>query len=225
MPDDKVTFVEVSHYIEDGMVTYKGLPEPRVTEFASRKALAIFYAEGTDFQIERIDMIGNTGTFLSSPFHRFPKGDDISQLPLSKLANLDCLIIASPAGKPSHAVPLSALEGLEVAGKAILINTGWSEHWGTDDYYQSPPYLSQQAGEFLAKENAALVGIDSPNIDNAVTNERPVYTALLGAGIPIIEHLTDLGFAPKKGGKFFAIPPRIEKVSCFPVRAFVMTAS
>lgn len=215
-------FIEVSHVIEDGMVTYKGLPEPRITEYVSRKTLAVLYAEGVEFQIDRLDMIGNTGTFLSSPFHRFPHGDDVSDLPLHKLANLDCLVIDSPAKEPGHKIGIAEFEGVDVKGKAVLINTGWSNHWGTEEYLVNPPFLTEKAAKYLAQEGAALVGIDSPNIDNANTNERPVYTTLLSECILVVEHMTNLAAVPKTGGKFFAVPPAVRKMGSFPVRAFII---
>lgn len=215
-------FFEVSHVIKDGMVTYKGLPEPRITEYVSRKTLAVLYAEGVEFQIDRLDMIGNTGTFLSSPFHRFPHGDDVSDLPIRKLANLDCIVIDSPASGPGHKIGIEDLQDFDVKGKAVLINTGWSKHWGTEDYLVNPPYLTEKAAKYLAHNGAELVGIDSPNIDNASTNERPVYTTLLSECVLVVEHMTNLAEVPKTGGKFFAVPPAIRKMGSFPVRAFVL---
>lgn len=216
-------FIEVSHVIEDGMVTYKGLPEPRVTEYVSRKTLAVLYAEGVEFQIDRIDMIGNTGTFLSAPFHRFPHAEDVSDLPLNKIADLDCIVIDSPAREGRHKIALEEVEGVDVKGKAVLIHTGWAKHWGTEKYLDKPPYLGPNAAKYLAKEGAELVGIDSPNIDDATTNERPVYTTLLSEGTLVIEHMTNLGKVPKSGGRFFAVPPAVRKMGSFPVRAFVVT--
>lgn len=217
-------FIEVSHVIKDGMVTYKGLPEPRITEYVSRKTLAVLYAEGVEFQIDRLDIIGNTGTFLSSPFHRFPDGEDISELPLEKIADLPCVVIDSPAsGEKSHKVDMAAFQNHDLEGKAVLIRTGWSQHWGQDIYLEHPPYLTENAAKFLVAEGAALVGIDSPNIDNADTIERPVYTTLLTKGVLVIEHMANLAEVPKTGGRFFAVPPAIRKMGSFPVRAFVIT--
>ena len=221
----KTRFHEVSHPIYDGMVTYKGLREARVSEYVSRKTLAILYSEGIAFQLDRVDLIGNTGTFLNSPFHRFPKGDDISCLPLEKLANLDCLVVNSKATELSHQVNLALLVDYDVRDKAVLIATGWSRYWGTDSYYDRPPYLTVNAAKYLAAHGAALVGIDSPNIDDITKTSRPVNTILLRHNIPFIEHMINLENVPATGGKFFAVPPRIEKVGCFPVRAFVIANS
>lgn len=222
MPGESRTFIEVSHIITDGMVTYKGLPEPRITEYVSRKTLAVLYAEGIEFQIDRIDMIGNTGTFLSSPYHRFSNGDDISGLPLDSIADLETVVVQSPASGPSHKISIDDVEKYDVNGKAVLINTGWSKKWGTEAYYQHPPFVTENVAKYLVKEGAALVGIDSPNIDNADTNERPVYTTLLGEGVLIIEHMTNLDKVPGAGGRFFAVPPAVQKMGSFPVRAFVI---
>jgi len=216
------TFHEVSHPIYNGMVTYKGLREARVSEYVSRKTLAILYSEGITFQLDRIDIIGNTGTYLNSPFHRFPNGEDISGLPLEKIANLDCLVIKSPATEFSHQVSLAQLAEYDVKGKAVLIATGWSQYWGTDIYYERPPYLTVNAAKYLATNGASLVGIDSPGIDDMTKTSRPVNTQLLKKSIPFIEHMINLEDAPATGGKFFAVPPKIKKVGCFPVRAFVI---
>jgi kynurenine formamidase len=210
--------IDVSHVVESGMVTYRGLPAPIVCDFLSRAASRAVYAAGTEFHIGKIEMVANTGTYLDAPFHRFADGIDVSELPLERVANLPGIVVRIPAG--NRAVTRSAFNGLHVRGKAVLVHTGWDAHWRTERYFEGHPYLTADAAVFLACEGAALVGIDSLNVDDTADLTRPVHTTLLGAGIPIAEHLTGLERLPDAGFRFFAAPVKVRAMGTFPVRAF-----
>jgi kynurenine formamidase len=209
--------VDVSHVVEAGMITYRGLPAPVVCDFLSREQSRTRYAPGTEFQIDRIEMVGNTGTYLDSPFHRFAAGKDLAQLPLSRLADLPGVVIRARSGR---AVGRAAFDGIDVRGKAVLIHTGWDAHWRTDRYFEDNPYVTGGAAAFLARAGAALVGIDSLNIDDTADLARPAHAALLGAEVPIVEHLRGLDLLPDTDFRFFAVPVKMHRVGTFPVRAF-----
>jgi kynurenine formamidase len=217
----KAEIVDLSHVIEDGMVTYRGLPEPHICDFWTREGSAPNYDDGSSFQIGRIDMVANTGTYLDSPFHRYADGADLSELKLASLADVPGIVIRRPweNGLPIEA---SHVEGRDVEGKAVLIQTGWDRHWRTDAYFGAHPYLTAQAADWLAENGAVVVGIDSCNIDNMHVRARPVHTRLLGAGIPICEHMTALGALPDEGFRFSAVPPKVKGMGTFPVRAYAL---
>lgn len=200
------------------MVTYPGLPAPVICDFLSRKESQQHYATGTEFHIGRIEMVANTGTYVDAPFHRYADGKDLSGLPLSSLANLDVVIVRSDA----QAVDADAFAGKHVAGKAVLVHTNWSRHWKTEQYFDGHPYLTEQAAICLRDAGAALVGIDSLNIDDNSGGERPVHSTLLAADIPICEHLTNLDRLPDADLKFFAVPVKVRAFGTFPVRAFAI---
>ena len=213
--------VDLSHTIDHGMVTYKGLPAPLICDYLSREASRKLYSQGTEFQIGKIEMVANTGTYLDSPFHRFANGKDLSQLSLGSLANLPCVV--------AHLDPSSAraIDGLplapsDVRGCAVLINTGWARHWRTDQYFEGHPYLTGAVAQWLVEAGAVLVGIDSYNIDSTDDGQRPVHTTLLRQDIPIVEHLCGLDDLPKVGGRFFAVPPKVTGFGTFPVRAYAL---
>jgi kynurenine formamidase len=213
--------IDVSHTVEHGMVTYKGMPGPVITDYRSRESSKEFYAPGTEFHIGRIEMVANTGTYVDAPFHRFPKGKDLSELPLDALADLPGVRITADRDR---AVDVEALKGRELAGKAVLVHTGWSRYWLSEHYFEAPPFLTTKAAEFLAESGVALVGIDSMNIDDIHDKSRPVHTILLQANIPIVEHLTNLGELPADGFRFFAVPVKVKSFGSFPVRAFAITS-
>ena len=210
------TLIDLSHVIEAGMVTYKGLPGPHICDFWTREQSAALYEDGSTFQIGRIDMVANTGTYLDAPFHRFEDGADLAALELAQLASLDGVVVRSQA----MAVDVEVFVGVDVAGKAVLVQTGWDRHWRNEAYYQDHPFLTEAAARLLAERGAALVGIDSHNIDDTKVPRRPVHTVLLGAGILVCEHLTNLGALPDSGFRFSAVPPRVSGMGTFPVRAF-----
>ncbi|HEV8407699.1 MAG TPA: cyclase family protein [Sphingomicrobium sp.] len=213
--------VDLSHVIEDGMTTYPGLPPPHICDFWTREDSAANYEDGSSFQIGRIDMVANTGTYLDSPFHRYAEGKDLAELPLGSLADLCGLVIRQP-WDTDIAVNLRALEGRDVRGRAVLVHTGWDRHWRTDRYGQGHPFLTAAAADWLVENGAALVGIDSNNIDDTRRRARPVHTSLLAAEIPICEHMTGLGQLPDEGFSFSAVPPKVKGMGTFPVRAYAV---
>ena len=217
-------FIDLSHTIEDGMITYKGLPAPLICDHLGRADSRAHYAPGTEFQIGRITMVANTGTYIDSPFHRFADGADVADFALAAIADLDTIVVHLD-GKRGRAIARSELAAFDVAGKAVLVHTGWSRHWRTDAYFENHPFLTADAAAYLRDAGARLVGIDSLNIDDTADGARPVHTTLLGAGIPIVEHLTRLDALPATGARFFAVPPKVRGLGTFPVRAFAMLAS
>lgn len=210
--------VDVSHEIEPGMVTYEGLPGPIVAEFLSREASRGKYAAGTTFSIGRVEIVANTGTYVDAPFHRFEEGADVGRLPLERLADLEGVVV--DASDDGRAVGPERFEGLDTEGRAVLVRTGWSRHWRTSAYFRDHPYLTRDAAERLVHGRAALVGIDSLNIDDTRDGARPAHTLLLGAGIPIVEHLTSLDLLPRSGFRFHAVPAPFRGLGSFPVRAY-----
>jgi len=213
------SFVDVSHTIESGLITYPGLPAPVICDFLSREDSRKHYADGTEFQIGRIDMVANTGTYVDSPFHRYADGKDLSQLSLNSLADLDGIVIRA-VGRPARGIDYHAFSGQELKGKAVLVNTGWDGRWNTEAYMTGHPFLTKSAAEYLVQKGAVLVGIDSLNIDDTTDASRPVHTLLLANEIPIVEHLCNLGQLPRRGFKFFAVPVKVHAFGTFPVRAF-----
>ena len=201
------------------MITYKGLPAPVISDFLSREDSRSHYDEGTEFNIARIDMVANTGTYLDSPFHRYARGKDLAHLDLSAIANVDGIVVRSS----ERAISQHALEGVDIKGKAVLFQTGWDVHWRTDTYSNGEhPFLTESAAEYLAKGGASIVGIDSYNIDSTSSGKRPAHSILLGHDIPIVEHLCGLGELPDSGFKFFAVPVKVRDFGTFPVRAFAI---
>lgn len=211
--------IDLSHTIYDGLVTYKGLPAPLICDFMSRESSKEHYDEGTSFQIDKIEMVSNTGTYLDSPFHRFREGKDISELDLSSLAELDAVVVRVE-GMPGRAVDRETFLPVDVRDKAVLVHTGWAKHWATARYFEGHPFLTEGAALYLKEQSALLVGIDSLNIDDTSNGSRPVHTILLRAGIPIVEHLCNLDQVPADGFTFTAVPAKVKGMGSFPVRAF-----
>jgi arylformamidase len=217
--EDRV-LVELSHPIEAGMVTYPGLPAPEIEPHLTREASREVYAPGTEFAMDWIRMIGNTGTYLDSPYHRYPDGPDLAGLPLAGLVDLPVTVVRT-AGSTVRAVDVAALAAVQVCDRAVLLHTGGDRHWGTPAYAVDAPFLTEAGARWLVEHGALLVGIDSVNIDDIVSGgERPAHTLLLGAGIHVVEHLTNLGGLPARGARFTATPPAVEGFGTFPVRAF-----
>ena len=216
--------IDLSHEIEHGLETYRGLPAPVITDFMSRERSRAHYAPGTEFHIGRIEMVANTGTYLDSPFHRYADGADLAELPLERLADLEGVLHRHPSAR-GRAIDAPELEELVVRDRAVLVHTGWDVHWRSDRYFSGHPFLTAAAARLLVERGVALVGIDSLNIDDTADGSRPAHTLLLGAGIPIVEHLTNLAALPDRGFRFFAVPPKVKAFGTFPVRAFALVAS
>ncbi|WP_372085041.1 cyclase family protein [Tistrella mobilis] len=213
-----VRHVDLSHTIDSGMITYKGLPAPLVCDHISRPGSRASYAEGTEFQIGRIDMVGNTGTYLDTPYHRYEDGVDLAGLPLEAASGLPGVVVRVARGF-GQALDWTMFAGIEIAGRAVLVHTGWDVHWRTDQYFENHPFLTEAAAIYLRDWGARLVGIDSLNIDDTADPHRPVHSVLLSAGIPIVEHMTNLNSLPVDGFHFFAPPPKVAHMGTFPVRA------
>ena len=212
------TLIDLSHVVHDGMVTYKGLPAPIICDYLTREASKAHYAEGTSFQIGVAILCSNTGTYIDVPFHRYQDGEDLSEIALSKLANLEAIKIT--LDESVSEITLAHLKGKDVAGKAVLFETNWCRHWGSDQYFENHPFVTEEVAIYLREQGVILVGIDSYNIDDVSGNTRPCHSILLGAGIPICEHMTGLDKLPEDGFKFFGVPVKMKGMGTFPVRAF-----
>lgn len=214
--------VDVGHAIRDGMITYPGLPGPSITEHLSREASRALYAPGTEFQIGRISMVANTGTYVDVPSHRFGDGADLASFPLERTVDLDGVVVRV-VERRSRAIDQAAFSAADVRRKAVLIHTGWDRHWGTEEYgSERHPFLTAGGAAWLAEKGATLVGIDSVNIDDKTDGSRPAHTTLLAAGIPIVEHLRGLDQLPSRGFRFYAAPLAIEGIGTIPVRAYAL---
>ena len=212
--------IDLSHTVEHGMITYKGLPAPIICDYLSREDSKKRYAEDTTFQMGKIEMISNTGTYVDAPFHRYEHGKDLSELPLEYLVDLEGLVFK--AGPEQKSLGPELFKGIDVRGKAVLVHTGWAKHWRTDQYFEGHPHLTEAAGVWLKEQGARFVGIDSLNIDGTATGARPVHTVLLGADIPICEHMCNLDQLPGSGFRLHAAPVKIRGFGTFPVRAYAI---
>lgn len=213
--------IDLSHPIREGMTTYPGLPGPEFGDHLTREKAEEAYGRGVTFHVGRISMVGNTGTYLDSPFHRYPHATDLAGLDLPRLVDVEGVVIRAAAWG-DRAVDVAHLEGHEVAAKAVLVHTGWDHHWGTEAYGRDNPYLTESATAWLVERAPALVGIDSVNIDDIGDRRRPAHSGLLAAGIPIVEHLCGLDRLPDDGFRFHAAPPAVEAFATFPVRAYAV---
>ena len=210
--------VDLSHVIEDGLVTYPGLPAARICDYLSRERSREIYAPGTEFQIASIEMVANTGTYLDCPFHRYAHGKDLSEVALAALTDLDGIVIRADH-RSVRAIDASHFRDKELRGRAVLVHTGWDVHWTSPAYAVDHPFLTEDAAEYLRDCGVRLVGIDSMNIDDTRGKARPVHSVLLGSDILIVEHLCNLSALPDEGFSFSAIPPKMRGVGTFPVRA------
>ncbi|NOT06409.1 MAG: cyclase family protein [Anaerolineales bacterium] len=212
--------IDLSHTVEHGMITYKGLPAPIICDYLSRKDSRSHYTEGTEFNIGKIEMVANTGTYVDSPFHRFADGIDLSELPLESLVNLEGIVVR--AQNLGRAISAKAFKDVDVKGKAVLVHTDWARHWGADQYFEGHTFLTKDAAEFLVESGAAFVGIDTYNIDDTIDGARPVHTTLLGNKIPICEHMCGFELLPDTGFRFHAAPVKVKAMGTFPVRAYAV---
>jgi kynurenine formamidase len=213
--------VDVSHEIEAGMITHPGLPGPVVSDYLSHEGSRGKYAKDTTFQIGRIEMVTNTGTYIDTPFHRFQEGLDISRISLERVADLEGIVIDATQ-RTDRAIGPERFEGLPLHGRAVLIRTGWDVHWRTSKYGEEAPFLTRAAAELLVNAVPALVGIDAVNIDDLQDGTRPAHTLLLGAGVYIVEHLRHLEQLPEQGFRFHCVPVKFRGAGTFPVRAYAV---
>ncbi len=211
--------VELSHVIQAGMITYPGLPGPEITPYLTREASREHYAPGIEFAIDRLTLVGNTGTYLDAPYHRYPHGADLSAIPLARTADLPAVVVRI-TGAPQPGIDVGALAALDVRGMAVLLHTGDDARFGSPAYAEGRHFLTRAGAAWLADHDAALVGIDALNIDDTADGERPAHTLLLAAGIPVVEHLTGLAQLPPTGASFTAVPLRVKGLGTVPVRAF-----
>ena len=210
-------FIDLSHTIFEGLVTYKGLPGPVICDYLSREQSKANYEEGTSFQIGKIEMVTNTGTYIDCPFHRFEQGKDLSEVELEQFADLEAITIDA---RNVSAVGIEYFTSREIRNKAVLVFTDWARHWNTESYFENHPYLTAEAAGYLKECRVKLVGIDSHNIDDTQSRSRPVHSTLLAADILIVEHLCNLGELPQNGYRFNAVPPKFKGAGTFPVRAY-----
>jgi len=213
--------VDLSHTIENGLITCKGLPAPIICDHISHLQSRTSYAAGTEFQTGRINMVANTGTYLDTPYHRYPHGTDLATTPLPAMVNIPGVVVRA-TGITGRAIDWTNFAATDVSGRAVLINTGWDRHWRTDSYFEGHPFLTEAAAAYLRDRGVILVGIDSPNIDDTADLTRPVHSILLAAGMPIVEHLTNLSTLPIDGFAFSAAAPKIVAMGTFPVRAYAI---
>ncbi len=218
--DRRGELVDLSHPIRDGLVTYPGLPAPTITPHLTREASRAKYAPGTEFAMDVITMIGNTGTYLDSPYHRYAEGGDLASLELETLVGVPAEVFRLTEAA-SRGIPAEVFFDRELAGTAVLLHTGWSRHFGSPEYGHGAPFLTEAGARHLVDAGVAIVGIDSLNIDDTESGgERPAHSLLLAAGVHVVEHLTALDRVPARGARFTAVPPRVEGFGTFPVRAF-----
>jgi kynurenine formamidase len=218
---DSTRFIDLSHAIEDGMKAYPGFPSPKIQAFLTREDSRSHYDGKAEFYIGKVDMVGNVGTYVDSPFHRHAEGLDLSQIPLESIAGVAGIVIDGQPS-PNRSIKIDCDES-ELRGRAVLIRTGWDKRWGTERYWEPGPYLSDESIDLLVRSKARLVGVDFWNIDNIENKARPAHTRLLGANIVIVEHLANLSALPRTGFRFYAVPPPIVNGASFPVRAFAGT--
>jgi arylformamidase len=220
--EGKCKLIDLSHTIEHGMVTYKGLPGPVISDYWTREASEAHYDKGTSFHVGKIEMVANTSTYIDSPFHRYENGKDLSELALESVAHLDGVVFRADPTK--RAIDKNLFGNVNVRSKVVLIHTGWDKHWGTEKYFEGHPFLTRDAAEYLRDCGAALVGIDSLNIDDTSDGQRPAHSILLRADIPIVEHLCNLSALPDNGFIFYAVPVKVKDFGTFPVRAFAVVS-
>ena len=216
--------IDLSHVIEEGLVTYPGLPAPVITPHLTREASVANYAPGTTFAMDVITMIGNTGTYLDSPFHRYEGGTDLAGLDLDTLVDQPAEVFHLQDSM-QRGIPASVFFDRDVSGRAVLLHTGWDAHFGTPAYATDAPFLTEAGTQSLVDQGVTIVGIDSLNIDDTskdAAGRRPAHSLLLEAGVHVVEHLTNLGALPPTGARFTAVPPKVAGFGTFPVRAFAV---
>ena len=211
-------FIELNHILEDGMTPYPGLPSPKIGAFLDHEASRVRYDNRAEFYLGKVEMVCNLGTYLDSPFHRYPDGLDLSQIPLERIAGLPGIVFDEVVSS-NRSITLEA-NSSELDGKAVLIRTGWDKNWGTEDYWEPGPFLSERSIDLLIRSRVELVAVDFWNVDDTLDPARPAHTRLLASDILIVEHLCNLSVLPRTDFKFYAVPLRIVRGASFPVRAF-----
>lgn len=219
--DSTRRLVDLSHPVVEGMTTYPGLPGPELSDHLTRAAAEEQYGPGVTFHVGRISMVANTGTYVDSPWHRYPDGADLAGLRLDQVADLDGVVL-DVTGSGRRRVDVGDVRGLDVGGRALLVHTGWDRHWRTPAYGLDAPFVTRRAVEWLVEQQVALVGIDSVNIDDTDDRSRPAHSLLLAAGVPLVEHLRGLEQLPGEGFRFHAVPPPVEGFGTFAVRAYAV---
>jgi kynurenine formamidase len=159
---------------------------------------------------------------VDAPFHYHSDGPDVAALPLERLVDVPAVRVSA------YGVPVIGPDVLgepdRLWGKAVLVHTGWSRHWGTERYGTGSPYLTADAARLLVEANVALLGVDALNVDDTADPVRPVHDTLLASGIPILEHLTNLSALPDDGFRLTALPAPVRGLGSFPVRAVAVLA-
>jgi len=210
--------IELNHVLEDGMLAFPGLPRPKIGPFLDHQASRSRYHDQAEFYLGKVEMVCNLGTYLDSPFHRYRDGNDLSQVPLERVARIPGIVLDGPISS-DRSIIINAKDS-ELQGRAVLIRTGWDKRWGTESYWEPGPYLSEKSIDLLIRSKATLVGVDFWNVDNTADFVRPAHTRLLASDILIVEHLCNLSALPQTGFRFYAVPVRIVRGASFPVRAF-----
>ena len=212
-------FVELNHFLEDGMMAYPGLPRPRIGAFLDHKSSRSHYEDRAEFYLGKVEMVCNLGTYIDSPFHRYPEGADLSQIPLERVAGIPGIVLDGVVSS-NRSITIIEADYSELNGRAVLVRTGWDKRWGTESYWEPGPFLSEKSIDLLIRSKAIFVGVDFWNVDDVSNPSRPVHTRLLASDILIVEHLCNLSLLPRTGFRFYAVPPRIVRGASFPVRAF-----
>jgi len=211
-------YVELNHVLEDQMRAYPGFPPPVIRALMDHEESRPYYDDKAEFFIGRVDMVCNIGTYLDSPFHRYPDGADLSQIPLEMVAGVSGIVLDAVMSS-SRSIMIDCSD-LKLRERAVLVRTGWDKRWGTEDYWEPGPYLADDFIDLLIRAKPKLLGVDFWNVDNTMDPARPAHTRLLAANVLLVEHLCNLSVLPRTGFRFFAVPLRIVRGASFPVRAF-----
>lgn len=222
-------FVDLSHVFEDGMPGFKMRNEDGTfTQYTARirplltheQSLPRYHGKAC-FEITEMAFQTPVGTYLDSPYHRYPDGRDISEIRIDEVV-LPGVVIDVRGRREFESVGLDVvrrLSGASLKGKAVLFNFGWDRCWGRDEYY-AYPHISEDLARHLVSAGARLVGVDTVNIDDSKDPTRPAHTLLLRNEVLIVENLTGLDQLHGMAFRFFAVPWKARKVASLPVRAF-----
>lgn len=219
---DKVVYIDLSHSIENGTVTYPGDPPALIELTLDRKLTSKLNGGGTTsgVEINTIKMVSTSGTYIDAPYHVFEDGKKIKDYPIEKLVNLPSIVVKIPENR--NYFDVQDISGINVKGKAVLFFSGHDKFFMTPEYGKNAPYLTIELANILVEKGAIFVGIDSPLIDNMEKQSElgiPVHYKLLGADIPICEDLANLELLPTDGFTITALPAKVALES-FPARVF-----